>query len=142
MRIENSITIDRDPQEVWGYLADLENLPEWNYAIVSTRQVSPGPVGVGTVYEQERSIPERTTETLQITRFEPTHRLTVQGTLGPFHADVSYSIDEVGGASLLTNVADLEASGPLRMVAPLAARKIQRAIDANLLALKERLEAP
>ena len=142
MRIENSITIDRDPRVVWAYLADLENLPAWNYAIASTRKVSPGPVRVGTVFEQDRSVPKPIREKLEITRFEPVHRLTMRGTLGPFRADVSYAIDDVGGVSRLTNVADIEMGGPLRVVAPFAARRIQQAVRANLRKLKALLEGP
>jgi hypothetical protein len=43
---ENTVTIRRPVEDVFAFLADFENVPKWNYAIVETRKVSPGPVGV------------------------------------------------------------------------------------------------
>jgi len=56
---ENTVTITRPVEEVFTYLADAENLPQWNYAIEQTRKISPGPVGVGTLYRQTRTLPGR-----------------------------------------------------------------------------------
>ena len=47
---ENTVTIRRPIAAVFAFLADFENIPAWNYAIVETRKVSPGPVGVGTTF--------------------------------------------------------------------------------------------
>jgi Polyketide cyclase / dehydrase and lipid transport len=49
---ENTVTIRRPVEDVFAFLADFENVPAWNPAIVETRKVSPGPVGVGTTYRQ------------------------------------------------------------------------------------------
>jgi hypothetical protein len=63
---ENTVTITRPVEEVFTYLADAENLPQWNYAIEQTRKISPGPVGVGTVYRQTRTLPGRSQEDFEI----------------------------------------------------------------------------
>ena len=86
----NTITIARAADEVFAFLADLRNIPKWNYAIARTVPVSPGPAGVGATYRQTRTIPRRTEEALQITVFEPPSRLAIQGQLGPFQATTSY----------------------------------------------------
>jgi len=44
---ENTVTIRRPVADVFAFLADFENVPAWNYAIVETRKASPGPVGWG-----------------------------------------------------------------------------------------------
>jgi Polyketide cyclase / dehydrase and lipid transport len=67
MHFANSVTIRRPPSEVFAFLVDPANIPKWNYAIDSARQVSPGPVGVGTRIQQTRSVPRPTTEELMIT---------------------------------------------------------------------------
>ena len=36
---ENTVTITRPVEEVFTYLADAENLPQWNYAIEQTRKI-------------------------------------------------------------------------------------------------------
>ena len=141
VRIENTVTIEREPEEVWAYLSDLEHIPGWNPAITATRKVTRGPVGVGTVYEQDRTEPRPGTESIEVTRFDPELRLELHGTLGPFVAELSYGFEDLGGATRLTNVADLEAAGALKLYQPIAARRIRAAIAANLRQLKGRVES-
>jgi hypothetical protein len=45
---QNTLTIQRPVGDVFAFLADFDNIPIWNYAILETRKTSPGPVGVGT----------------------------------------------------------------------------------------------
>jgi uncharacterized protein YndB with AHSA1/START domain len=138
---ENTVTIRRAVADVFACLADFENIPSWNYAIVETKKTSPGPVGVGTTYQQLRSVPSRSEEGFQVTAFEPSSRLEVHGDIGPFTATVSYLLAPTDHGTRLTNVVDLEsASGVLRLVAPLAASRVKTAVAANLDTLKQLLE--
>jgi hypothetical protein len=138
---ENTVTIRRAVQDVFAFLADFESIPTWNYAIVETNKTSPGPVGVGTSYRQLRSIPSRSEEGFQVTAFEPTSHLEVHGDIGPFTATISYLLRPTEDGTRLTNVVDLQpASGPLRLLAPLAASRVKTAVAANLDTLKQLLE--
>jgi uncharacterized protein YndB with AHSA1/START domain len=138
---ENTVTIRRAVEDVFAFLADFENIPTWNHAIVETKKTSPGPVGVGTTYRQLRSVPSRSEEGFQVTAFEPSSRLEVHGDIGPFTATISYLLAPTDHGTRLTNVVDLEsASGVLRLVAPLAASRVKTAVAANLDTLKRLLE--
>ena len=140
MNFTNTVTIDRRPAEVFAFLARFENIPRWNYAISETWSEADGPVGVGSRYRQTRTLPTRSEETFVVTAFEPDRRLSIRGTLGPFHGDNTYVLDPAGSGTILSNTMDLEASGPLRFVAPLAASRVKEAVAANLDTLKEILE--
>jgi carbon monoxide dehydrogenase subunit G len=140
MRFTNTVTIHRQPREVFEFLADFENVPRWNYAIAETHKTSPGPVGVGTTYRQTRTLPSRAEETFQVTGFDPDRRLAIYGDLGPFKGTLVYELQEVEGETLLTNSADLEAQGLLKVAAPLASGRVSQAVAANLQKLKEMLE--
>ena len=83
MQFENSVTIRRPPSEVFAFVVDPANIPKWNYAIVSARQVGPGPSGVGTRIQHTRSLPRPSTEELVVTEFVPERRMVLQGDLGP-----------------------------------------------------------
>ena len=137
---ENILTIRRPVEDVFAFLADFENVPKWNYAIVETTKVSPGPVGVGTTYQQIRSAPSRSEEAFEVTVFEPASRLEVRGGLGPFTARVSYLLEPAGSGTTLTNAVDLRSSGLLTLVAPLATSRVKHAVAANLDTLKQLLE--
>jgi uncharacterized protein YndB with AHSA1/START domain len=140
MKFTNTITINRPPADVFAYLSDLENLPRWNYAINQTRRTSGGPVGVGSRYRQTRTLPTRSEETLEVTEFEPDRTLSIRGPLGPFHTEVTYLLAPTENGTALTNTMYLRPSGPLRLVAPLAASSIKSAVAANLDTLKQILE--
>jgi uncharacterized protein YndB with AHSA1/START domain len=139
---QNTVTIRRPVQDVFAFLAEFENLPKWNYAIVETEKTSPGPVGVGTTYRQLRSIPTRSEEAFQVTAFEPTHHLEIRGEIGPFTATINYLLGPSDDGTRLTNTVVLQpASGRLRLLAPLAASRVKKAVAANLDTLKQLLEA-
>lgn len=66
-----------DPQAVedaFAFLADFENIPKWNHAIVETTKVSPGPARVVTSDRQTRSAPSSSEEAFEVTVFEPASR--------------------------------------------------------------------
>jgi hypothetical protein len=137
---ENTVIIRRPVEDVFAFLADFENVPAWNYAILETRKVSPGPVGVGTTYHQTRSVPRRSEESFEVTVFEPARRLEVQGEIGPFRARLSYVLEPTGSRTRLTNAVGLGSSGLLTLVAPLATSRVKHAVAANLDTLKQILE--
>ncbi|MEU4290301.1 SRPBCC family protein [Kribbella sp. NPDC026596] len=140
MKFTNTITIDRPPTEVFAYLSNLENLPRWNYALAETRQLAPGPPGVGTRYLQTRTIPVHTEESLEITEFTPPHNLTIQGTLNAFPANLTYTLHPTANATTLTNTIDLHPPRPLNLLAPIALSRIKSAVAENLAVLKQLLE--
>jgi hypothetical protein len=46
--IENTVQIDRSPEEAFDYLVDLRNELEWNPGVQSMEKLTEGPIGVGT----------------------------------------------------------------------------------------------
>jgi len=141
MKFTNTITINRGPGEVFAFLAQFENVPLWNYAISETRKVTSGPVGVGSRYRQTRTLPTPGAETFEVTEFEPDRRLSIDGALGPLRGEVTYLLAPAGTATVLTNTMNLQPSGPLRLVAPLAVSRVKSAVAANLETLQRILEA-
>jgi carbon monoxide dehydrogenase subunit G len=134
---QNTVTIRREIEDVFAFLADFENVPTWNYAIVETKKTSPGPVAVGTTYRQIRSIPDRSEERFEVTAFEPSSH----GNIGHFITTISYLLTPTGDGTRLTNVVDLKlSSGVLRLLAPLAASRVKASVAANLDTLKQVLE--
>jgi uncharacterized protein YndB with AHSA1/START domain len=140
MKFANTVTIARSPAEVFAFLAQFENIPRWNYAITETRKLSTGPVGVGSRYVQSRTVPTRGEESFEVTEYSPDRTLSIEGTIGPFGARLTYVLEPVGTATLLTNSVDLEPSGLFRLAAPLAVPRVKTAVADNLGVLKRLLE--
>ncbi len=140
MKFTNAVTVARAQGDVFAFLAHFENIPQWNYAISHTWKVSDGPVGVGSIYRQERTVPSHKEETFEVTEYDPDRRLAIEGMLGPFAARLTYGLEEIGEETLITNDVDLDATGLTRLVAPLATNRIKSSVAANLNVLKQLLE--
>ena len=121
---ENTVMIRRPVADVFAFLADFENIPKCNYAIVETHKMSQGSVDVRTIYQQVRSVPSRSEE-----RFE------VTATTRP--ASWRY---KTNSGTPVTNTVELELRGPGRVLGRVAVPRVRDAVAANLQKLKEVLE--
>jgi uncharacterized protein YndB with AHSA1/START domain len=137
IRFENTVEIARPPAAVFAYLAALENIPAWNYAIAATRKLDPGPVDVGIRYVQTRTIPARSEERFEVSQFDPDRKLAIRGRFGPFTGEITYLLAAVGSATMLTNTVALNIP---RLAAPLVNRQVKTAVAANLDVLRQILE--
>jgi carbon monoxide dehydrogenase subunit G len=140
MQFSNTVTIDRQRDDVFAFLSDFENVPAWNYAIARTSRIGNGPVGVGTRYTQTRTLPRPAEESFEVIAFASPHHLAIRGVLGPFHAETGYQLEADGETTVLTNSMNLEATGVMRVAASLAGSRVQKAVAGNLQALKVLLE--
>jgi uncharacterized protein YndB with AHSA1/START domain len=137
---ENTVMIRRPTAEVFAFLADFENIPKWNHAIVETHKISEGPVGVGTMYQQVRSVPRRSDEHFEVTAYNPPRQVEIRGQIGPFPSRLSYALDAIPEGTRVTNAVELELRGPGRLLGPVAVPRVRDAVAANLQKLKELLE--
>lgn len=133
--------VGRPLRDVFAFLVDFENVPRWNYAIVETTKVSPGPTGVGTRYRQGRRIPRRSEESFEVTEFVPERRLAISGRLGPFDSEVAYDLESEGSGTRLVNTVRLRSGGLGRLVERPLAGRIRNAVSQNLNQLKSLLES-
>lgn len=136
----NTIDIARPINEVYEYLADLRNVPEWNWAIESTEPTSHGPISVGSTFRQVRHTPTRSIEELQITELQQSERIVVSGQLGAFNARIIYSLSPGHDGTTVENTMALEATGPTRVLGALAGPRVSRSVASNLADLKKLLE--
>jgi hypothetical protein len=140
IHFENTLEIARDPRVVCSYLADLEHTPEWNWAITSTRKVTPGPVGVGTRYRQTRGAPRPAVELLELTRLVPDRTVEVEGSIGSFQARLTYEFVPIAVGTRLTNRVELDPPVPLGPLTGLVGGRIRSSVAENLGVLKALLE--
>ena len=137
---ENTVMISRPIEEVFAFLSDFENVPTWNYAIIETHKISEGPVGVGTIYQQVRSVPSHSKERFEVTAYNPPRQLEIRGQLGPFPSRLAYALAAVPEGTRITNAVELELRGPGRLLGRVAVPRVRDAVAANLHKLKELLE--
>lgn len=140
--VTRSIEIDRPVEDVFAYVNDIANDPVWQPTLLETRQVTEGPMVVGTrVRETRRFLGVRFESEYEVTEWDPPTRSAVRSTDGPIPASGSYTTQPVGRGTRFTMVCEIDAHGFFRLAEPVFSRMAAREIDAMLGQLKDLLEA-
>jgi uncharacterized membrane protein len=80
-----SVRISRPLDEVFRYVADARNRPQWDESVDSEELTSPEPIGVGsTIHTRMRSMGREYEYTWKIVEHDPPTRMAVDSTSGPF----------------------------------------------------------
>ena len=140
VRIDFTLEIERDAQEVFDYLTDLARLPEWQSSAVESR--ADGPLAEGVRIAERRRILGREVESeLEVTAFEPPRRLTLKALRGPVRFSVDHRLVENGGSTLVNVVAEAESSTFMKLAEPLLACTAEDELRRDFDRLKEIVES-
>lgn len=103
MRIVERIYVDRLPEDVWAVVSDLDTHTRWRPALREFRQVSDGPLGVGSRIREVLEWGGRTIEIEDVvTAFEPPRHLGLQGGWKAADFEVDFRLDPTGGGTDVT----------------------------------------
>ncbi len=142
MRVEESIEINRPVEEVFDYVVNPENLPEWSGLAIEVKD-APGPLREGDAFTVVGKFLGRQFETpYERTSYESPRRYTDRAAGGPIpDQDWTYTFEEVSGGTRLTRVAEGEPGGFFKLAEPLIERALKRQVRTDLETLKDLLEA-
>lgn len=142
IKIENSVQINKPVEEVFAFVANIENLPLWAGPVTEAKQISEGPIGMGTKQIQSAQLLGRQMETTQeVTEYELNKKLSTKSTSGPLPLDIDYTFEPVGEGTKITFEASLDAGGFFKLAEPLVGRMLNRQTASDAQTLKELLEA-
>ena len=143
MRVVESIEIDRPVEEVFAYVANPKNLPEWSTLAIEVKD-APEPIGEGDTFTAVGKFLGRRFETpYERASYEPNRRYTDRATGGPVpDQEWTYTFEEVSeGTTRLTRAAEGEPGGFFKLADPLIERALKRQVRADLETIKDLLEA-
>ena len=142
MRSEESVEIDRPLEEVFSYVANPENLPEWSNLVLEVRKDAEGQLKEGDRFSVVAKFLGRRFETpFEVSAHEPPRRHADRSMGGPFEQEYIYTFEETGGGKTrLTHVVEAEPGGFFRLVGPLLERAGSRQFRADLQILKDLVE--
>jgi uncharacterized membrane protein len=142
MRVEESIEIDKPVEEVFDYLFEIENFPEWSAPAIDVRKDPAGTPKEGDTFTVVVTFLGRRLELpYEVTDYDPLRHYTHKSTGGPIPNQWSYTFNEVSGATRLRRVAQGEYGGFFRVADPLFERVLKRQVRADLETVKDLLEA-
>ena len=140
VRIETSCEIKRPVEEVFAYLVDPAKTAEWRPAVLESRAEPPGPMRVGSkIHTVLRFLGRRIESTAEVTELVPNVKFA-QKTNSPFPLEVICLAEPTAGGTKVTVEAVGEPGGFFRVAEPVLGRIAKKQSQAELDAMKERLE--
>ncbi len=144
MRVVGHIDISRPAAEVFAYVSDQTNGPEWQQSLDEVRRVTPGPIGVGTRHTFVRRLGRRQiTGENEYLEFEPGRRVAFTFTSDDLTGKGWYEVSPLGtGQTRLDSGVEIDLQGLTRLASPLVAMSIRKEDSEDSARLKEILEKP
>lgn len=138
MKIQNQIKVNRPIQDVFAFLSNFENMPKWNYYIVSVQKATDGPPRLGTVFHQVR---KTDAQQFRITTFLPPHEVMVETLPPEKYVTTLFKLSVDGSGTLIDDTIIIRLPPVINWIAQqLGSRRIQKAVFENLQRLKILLE--
>jgi carbon monoxide dehydrogenase subunit G len=114
--VKSSVHIERSPHEVFAFIAEPENLPQWDPAIQAVGRKGSGPVGPGselTVTAEEGG--RRVTIESHVTEFEADRLFGVAATFSGVPLRLRWRVEPEGSGTRLTTEGEAKLSGVLAL---------------------------
>ena len=130
----HSVIIRRPVADVFAFVADGENAPQWRPGVLDIQHVSGQ--GLGAMYRQGVKGPggRRIAADYEVTAYEPDRRLAFKATAGPVRPTGEFGFEETADGTRLTFSLEAELSGLKKLF---ISRAVQSTNDAEMAATEK-----
>ncbi len=142
MKISEHIHIDKPPENVWAVVSDPGTHTAWRPALAEFRQVSDGPLSVGShIRERIRWRGRQIEIDDYVTALEPPRRLGVRGGWKAADFELDFVLEPAeGGTDVSFDWSFLPKTFVMRLATPLLGRTLRSATKDELAGLKAYVE--
>lgn len=141
IQVETSVTIRRPIEDVFDYVSHIENCTEWVPLVVDARQVSPGPLGEGTVVMEVLNMPFRRVELeWRVTAYDPPRLCRFESSSSISDTASTFNLTPVDGGTQLNYQVESEPKGMFKLIDPLLNRISQSQRKQLIAKIKANLE--
>jgi len=143
VRVEESIEINRPLKEVFNYVSEVGNYPEWMAHALEVRKDTQGPPQQNDRFIVAiKSVGRRFETPYERTSYEANRQYTDRAVGGPIpNQRWESTFQEVPGGTRLMRAVEVESGGLLKLLEPLQKRAAERQLRKDLQTLKDVLEA-
>ncbi|HWJ44315.1 MAG TPA: SRPBCC family protein [Gaiellaceae bacterium] len=136
MRFDLEVRIARPVADVFAYLTDVRNVPEWQESALSAEWIEEGKR-----FRERRSFLGRSAELeLEVSEFEQDRRFDVRTMKAPVPLEIHHTFAAVDGGPQQKLTAEAKLSGALRFAGGMAKSQAERQFRNDLQHLKDLLE--
>ena len=138
---ERSVELSRPPAEVFPWLFEEDKVPQWTTGLEHYARLDSGPLGQGARFRQQLDVSgQHFTVELEIFEYDPPAGAASSVEIRGIDVVTRYALADSGGGTKLTQ--SVEASGggiKGRLFIPMIQPHLERKLEADLAALKQRL---
>ena len=118
----HTVTINRPVNEVFDFVADPSNEPEWHYDVKEILRPKNGPLQLGETFEWVVKAGSTNTYEVEITGFEPNRFIELTARKGPVLPVLTHTFQPDRDRTRYTRRVRFETKGLLRVLAPIMNR--------------------
>lgn len=139
--VSGTVLIDRPRDDVFAYVSDYENDPQWRSGVSEMRHEPPGQVSIGVrTHEVMRFMGRDMATEAEVVEYEPGRRIGFRTISGALSAHGYRLVEDAGTGTRLTYHADAELTAAYRPFTALIKWAFSRRVGADLTRLKAILE--
>ncbi len=141
INLDLGVLVDRPMKDVFAFVSNPNNMSQWNSAVISLEQITPGTVGVGTKFKTVGEMMGRRIEgEMQITTYEPDTKCGFQLQAGPMLVNLTLNFKTVGTGTKVSLNAQGNPGGIFKLAEGVMAGQVKSMMEGNLARLKTVLE--
>lgn len=127
MRFEQTIDIDRSPEDVFAYMTDPTKLSSWQPTTVDVLRDREGPLVLGERFrEVHAAFGRRLQSTVEVAQYDAPRAFALRILDGPLPLDGSWTLEGSSGSTRLHFVGEGSLSGPMRVLDGLVTRSLAK----------------
>ncbi len=142
MRGESTVTIGKEPADVFPWLVEVDKVPQWMSGLQRYEPFDPGPLHVGSRIRQELIVSGYHLHLeLEVAELDAPRRAVLRFEGSGFRAANEYTLSEAAGGARVTWVVSGDATSfKARLIAPMVQSKLQEKHDSDLARLRALLD--
>jgi uncharacterized membrane protein len=142
LKVETTVQIDRPSEDVFAYLSNFENNPEWQSGQLQAKFTSDGPLRVGSTYDQvAKFLGRRVVSTFKVIEFESDRMVKASSTSGSFPITFTRMVEPDDEVTKVTAIIEGDAGGFFKLAEPLLKVMVKNSVDADYRNLKRIMES-
>ena len=139
---ELSIMIHRPIEEVFDYVSNLQNGPQWQTGLFEVRRITQGSLGISSQFASVRKFLGRKLESVvEIVAYEPNSKLAIKSPSGSVPFEEHYLFEPTAEGTRLSTELELHPSGLMGLAEPMIAGSLKREMETDFGNLKDLLES-
>ena len=143
--MDSTVLIERPVEEVFGFVADLTNVPSMDPSVKSVQKTSEGPIGTGSTFRIRQRAPHLgkvRDASVRYTAVKPNPKIDLKARVGPSSPTARLTFERADGGTRVRVRGEPNPGGPLKVLSPLSTRQGQHVWDKRLARLKRTMETP